>query len=203
MKKEILTFLNKLYTAAFSNCYVSLSMARDEASPESIQWKTKQLEVSSSGFLTENIFFTEYGSVLLRIIPNKNRQPLVRDNWTAVFKLRLLYYWLYLFHNCVTSFTATKTNKDLSVLMEHFRPFWLENYTGLLLLCKMESENSKLRALHLLMPYKKRKAVVRKQGRVKHHLCLQRSRWKPFSQMGVRVPKLNEPGNHVLWMPLG
>ena len=55
----------------------------------------------------------------------------------------------------VTSFKARQTNKDLSVLMEHFRPFRLENYNGLLLLCKMESENSKLTALHLLMPYKK------------------------------------------------
>jgi len=41
MTKEILTFRNKLYTAASSNCYVSLSMARDEASPEPTEGKTR------------------------------------------------------------------------------------------------------------------------------------------------------------------
>lgn len=138
VEKEALTFLIQLYTTLFSHCYVSLSMARDEASPEPAQWKTKQLEVNKFGFLTENIFFTKI--VFLRIITNKNRQPLVKENWAAVFKLRLLYYWLYLFHNQVTSFKATKTNKGLAVLMEYFGSFWFDIFTGLLLLCKRESE---------------------------------------------------------------
>lgn len=141
-KKETLTFLNKLCTAAFPNCYVSLSMARDEASPEPIEWKVKELEVSKSVFLTENIFFTKCGSVFLRTIPNKNRQSLVRTTWAEFLS------WDYsitgfIYFITVTRFEARKTKQDLSVLTEHFRPFCLENPAGLLLLCKMENSKPK------------------------------------------------------------
>lgn len=39
IKKETLTFLIQLYSTVFAHCYVSLSMARDEASAEPVKTK--------------------------------------------------------------------------------------------------------------------------------------------------------------------